>query len=82
MKFCLFFVWFHFHLVVNTLMLLITEYFKLSVNILIYSILDILTMLFLGSQPVEYSPIFHSCYSTVHGRALMAVKFKFAMKNS
>ena len=42
----------------------------------IYSILDILT------RPIEYSPIFNSCYSTVRGRALMAVKFKLAMKNS
>ena len=48
-----------------------------------YSILDILTMLFWVHDPLNtlpYSTVVH--YSTVRGRVLMVVKFKFAMKNS
>ena len=33
----------------------------------IYSILDILIMLFFGSWPVVYSPIFHSVWAGANG---------------
>ena len=33
-------------------------------------------------DPLNILPYSTLCYSTVRGRALMAVKFKFAMKNS